>query len=559
MKKKLSIFVILLIIYLGLLGIIAVDRNGSLTKTSKLSSINVLLSSSLEQDTNSSLANVTLYGEKNLTNFGDALTGIGDVNGDGMDDFLVSAPYFDDISINEGKVYLFFGKDTGWEKNINCSEADASFIGENENDNFGQNMGSAGDINGDGLNDFLISSTKNDQGDSNTGKTYLFFGKETGWEKNINCSEADVSFIGEYAEDKSGIAISGVGDVNNDGFDDFLISAPGYDVSVDSDEGKVYLFFGKESGWEKNTNCSEADASFLGESQNDEFGNSVTNGGDVNKDGYDDYLISSIANAQGGNYAGKIYLFFGKNSGWSNNFNCSNSDASFIGEFAGDYAGKSISGGGDINGDGYYDFIIGAPSNDEYGDVSGKSYIFFGKATDWDRDINCSEADVTFIGETEMAFSGGSVSIVGDVNNDNYDDILIASHMHNMTVPYVGKVYLIYGKSSGWSSRSYLTNADASFYGEAERDFLGQMDSISGIGDINGDNSDDMIIGANFNDEYGKNTGKAYIFFGVITPDGGIDDGMIPGYSFTFFLPFSFIMMALVAIFIKKKRIIKSN
>jgi len=486
MKKKLSIFVILLTIYLGLFGIIAIDRNGNLTKTSKEYSLDILLSSSLEQDTNCSLANITLYGEQNQTYFGNALTGIGDVNGDEMDDFLVSAPYFDNMGFNEGKIYLFFGKDTGWEKNINCSEADASFIGETEQDNLGQNIGNAGDVNGDGLNDFLISSTKNDQGDSNSGKTYLFFGKVTGWEKNVNCSEANASFIGE--------------------------------------------------------------------SQNDELGNSVTKGGDVNKDGYDDYLISSIANDQGGNYAGKIYLFFGKNSGWSNNINCSNSDASFIGEFAGDYAGKSISGGGDINGDGYYDFIIGAPSNDEYGDVSGKSYIFFGKTTGWDRDINCSEADITFIGETEKAYSGGSVSIIGDVNDDNYDDILIASHMHNITIPYVGKVYLIYGKSSDWSSQSYLTNADASFYGEAERDFLGQMGSISGIGDINGDNSDDIIIGAHYNDEYGRNRGKAYIFFGVITPpNGGIDDGVIPGYSFKFFFSLSFIMIVIVAIFINKK------
>ncbi|MFO7797694.1 MAG: integrin alpha [Promethearchaeia archaeon] len=509
----------------------------------------LLLSSSLETEMNISLSNFSLYGEQNNSNFGRALTGIGDVNGDGYDDFIISAPYFDTLNKNNvGKVYLFFGN-SSWNQIINCSNSDASFIGEYENNEIGNSIAGAGDVNGDGYDDFLIG-TRNFaiSTDNNVGKVYLFLGKETGWSKNTNCSEADGSFIGEAAKDDAGSSLSGAGDVNKDGYDDFLIGADSFDNSSMANVGKVYLFLGKDSGWGKNTECSNANASFIGEKEFDKVGYDLADAGDVNDDGYNDFLFSSTKNSQGGTDAGKIYLILGKETEWQKNLNCSEADASFIGEASGDLAGWSIDGAGDINGDNFDDIIIGAPSNREN---KGKTYVFFGKESSWGKNFNCSNADASFIGERDNERSGTIVSKAGKFNNDRYNDFLIAAPLRNETLSYNGKIYLIYGKSAGWDAKTNLTEADASFYGENENDFLGQHRSVAYIGDINGDNSDDILIAADYNDEYGKNTGKAYTIFGSYSPK----NGAISGYPSIILIQISAIIIAIIAVLNGKKKI----
>ena len=110
------------------------------------------------------------------------------------------------------------------------------------------------------------------------------------------------------------------------------------------------------------TSLADSDASFIGEAENDTAGGCVSNVGDINGDGYDDFAVVSLPN---GTYAGQTYLFFGKASGWAMDTNVADADASFIGEAGGDYSGNSVSALGDVNGDGFNDFIIGAPNNDE--------------------------------------------------------------------------------------------------------------------------------------------------------------------------------------------------
>ena len=109
------------------------------------------------------------------------------------------------------------------------------------------------------------------------------------------------------------------------------------------------------------TALSNADASFIGEDAFHGAGGRVSNAGDVNRDGYDDFLIGAEGDAKGGYpKAGQAYLILGKASWWSMDTDLSDADASFIGEEAGDRAGCSVSGVGDVNGDGYDDFLIGA-------------------------------------------------------------------------------------------------------------------------------------------------------------------------------------------------------
>ena len=138
------------------------------------------------------------------------------------------------------------------------------------------------DITGDGIPDFAI-------GARGEGKVYLFFGRhDVNWGFNCNVNQADVVFTKEQYDDWTGWRVSRAGDVNADGFDDFLIGAPMYN-SNGADAGKVYLILGRNSNW--NTDLSQADASYIGEAENDQAGWDVQDAGDVDGDGYDDFLI----------------------------------------------------------------------------------------------------------------------------------------------------------------------------------------------------------------------------------------------------------------------------
>ncbi len=387
----------------------------------------------------------------------------------------------------------------------------ASFVGEDIDNLAGFSVAGAGDVNGDGYDDILIGAIYNKEGGLDAGQTYLIFGKKAEWSMDTNLSNVDASFWGEDAYDGSGYSVAGAGDVNGDGYDDILIGAIWNDEGG-SDAGQTYLILGKTTGWSMDTDLSTADASFRGEDSNDQSGRAVSGAGDVNGDGFDDLLIGAPYDENGGTDAGQTYLILGKASGWSMDTNLSNADASFWGEDEGDEAGTSVSSAGDVNGDGYDDILIGAPKNEDRGFNSGKTYLIFGKASGWSMDTNLSEADASFRGEDSGDYSGVSVAGAQDVNKDGYADILIGAPGNDEVGLGAGQSYLIFGKASGWSLVSDLSEADASFRGEDEGDESGW--SIAGAGDVNGDGYDDILIGALFNSDGGLETGQNYLIRG---------------------------------------------
>ena len=147
------------------------------------------------------------------------------------------------------------------------------------------------------------------------------------------------------------------------------------------------------------------DASFHGEGINNAAGYDVDILQDINGDGLDDILITAIYNSEGGQSSGHTYIILGKTSGWSMDIDLSNSDASFYGESEQDSLSRGC-GVGDLNGDGYGDFIIASPYNDIGGDDFGKVYIIFGKASGWGNDVNTSTLNHSYIGEKVSDYSG---------------------------------------------------------------------------------------------------------------------------------------------------------
>ncbi len=467
--------------------------------------------SGLGMDTDLSASDASFIGENADDESGHSVASAGDVNGDGYDDILIGVPDNDDGGNGAGQTYLIFGKASGWSMDTDLSNADASFIGEDAVDFSGWSVAGAGDVNDDGYDDILIGAYWESSGDSAAGQTYLILGKASGWQMDTDLSNVDASFIGEERGDYSGKSVAGVGDVNGDGYDDILIGADGNDEGGGGFTGQTYLILGKASGWAMDTDLSNADASFWGAGVGDLAGYSVAGAGDVNGDGYDDILIGARKNDDGDSEAGQTYLILGKASGWSMDINLSNADASFIGEEYDDESGSSVTGAGDVNGDGYDDILIGASRNDDAGYYAGQTYLILGKASGWSMDTDLSNVDASFLGEGDYDYAGYSVAGAGDVDGDGYDDILIGARWNDDGGDEAGQTYLILGKASGWTMDTDLSDADASFWGEEADDSSGG--SVAGAGDVNGDGRDDVLIGAYENDDGGSDAGQTYLIF----------------------------------------------
>lgn len=390
-----------------------------------------------------------------------------------------------------------------------------SFIGEKEGSASGQSVAIVGDVNGDGFDDILIGAPQySTESEERIGKIYLIFGTNQALPQSLR--DAPVSFVGENATDMAGWCVAGLGDVDNDGYDDFSISATAYGTE---DLGKIYVVFGgaNASSWRSvnlgnlSPSTSPRGGHFIGESAGDLAGASVVGAGDVNGDGHADILIGAWRNGEGGYYAGKTYLVLGKQNPSWNEFLLEDMQVSDGASFRGaaeSWSGYSVAGAGDVNGDGSDDFLIGAPGEaNGLLKNAGRVYLVLGNSNaDWGLDFNLHDLGTegnppgaAFPGEAKGIYCGSSVAGAGRINNDQYDDFIIgAPYFGSDDNLRVGKVYLIHGKpAADWGLGYMLTDTSASstFKGVAGTEEQAGA-SAAGVGDTNGDGYDDFAIAA---------------------------------------------------------------
>jgi uncharacterized protein with PIN domain len=376
---------------------------------------------------------------------GVSVSSAGDVNGDGFDDLIIGAK---DAAPNgqdgAGASYVVFGKIGAFDASLNPSDLNGTngFVvnGINEFDRLGESVSFAGDVNGDGFDDLIIGAYgANPNSQESVGASYLVFGKASGFDASLNLSDLNGTngFVinGINEGDGAGRSVSSAGDVNSDGFDDILISARNASPFNGEDfAGESYLVFGKASNFDASLNLSDLNGTngFVINGINErDFSGSVSSAGDVNSDGFDDIIIgTAVADPNGQESAGESYLVFGKASGFDASLNLFdlNGTNGFVinGINEDDGAGTSVSGAGDVNGDGFDDLTVGAPGADPNGQsFAGESYVIFGR-------------DFT-----------GSVTNAGTANNDTLtgtasDDILVGG-LGNDRLIGGGGIDVLYG------------------------------------------------------------------------------------------------------------------
>lgn len=308
-----------------------------------------------------------ITGEASGDGLGRGLVGAGDVNGDGYSDILTSAPSNDDGGTSAGAAYIIYG---------HCMRIKAGsisrfreFTGAAEIDLVSA-VGSAGDVNGDGFDDILIGAS-GASGASDAGAAYLLYGRPAKLPSSSLSSA--VTFSGVSYLSSTGHVVTGVGDLNADGYDDFIISAYAAESTGLSNNGEVFLFYGQ--GTDFTSQPTTNGVVFTGVSSDDFAGQTLAAVGDVNADGYDDFMIGAPNTDTAGSNAGSTYLIYGQASALSSS--SLSTWTEYTGENAGDGAGYSITGNGDINGDGTPDVLIGSDQNDDGGSGAGAVYLYY--------------------------------------------------------------------------------------------------------------------------------------------------------------------------------------
>lgn len=346
-----------------------------------------------------------------------------------------------------------------------CIDGNERKAGENAGDQFGWAIRGAGDVNNDGFDDLIAGAYYSDEVAQNSGAAYVISGQDMSLLFKI---------LGETENGQFGFAVSGVGDINNDGFDDFAASET---KMLANAQGRIYFFHGGSGPFPVTIYASEAPRVIDDEVPGKNLGISLAEIDDVNSDGYSDLIAGALENNATG--TGEAYIFSGATGEKLVTVN---------GPAVSAFYGYSVAAAGMVDGDGIPDFVVGSPY---YNGLAGRVYIYSGSNGDLLRTISAMPDDRAF---------GGAVAGGGDADNDGSPDVLVGS-------PY----------ANGSAGRAYLFKSNSgalirSFSGAGASDMFGF--GVDFTGDINGDNYDDVAIGAPWESYVSDRCGAAYIYSG---------------------------------------------
>ncbi|MDP3278855.1 MAG: integrin alpha [Deltaproteobacteria bacterium] len=303
---------------------------------------------------------VTLTGTGGAERFGAAIAGVGDVDGDGYGDLVVGAPNgVGSGGLAAGTATVFLGR-AAPSAPMRSRVLQGIAVG----DRFGTSVAGGGDANGDGLTDMLVGAPDATPAAlANAGAAYVYLGRTTGIR-----ALRDLVLEGRGANEEFGAAVAFMGDTNNDGMADAIVGAPNGGM-----RGSSRFFFGNTGAMLFTGLMGE----FYGPAVMDRLGTAVAGAGDVNRDGYDDFLVSAPNANQGRRGQGFFAIFLGVGTGVS-----MMPQVILTGANADDNLGTTLAGCGDTNGDGFADVLVGAPNATRGGRAnSGLVRLYRGGAT----------------------------------------------------------------------------------------------------------------------------------------------------------------------------------
>lgn len=413
----------------------------------------------------------------------------------------------------------------------------------------GYAVAGAGDVNADGWSDVIVGAPQFDNGQNNEGRAFVFLGGASGlatapvWTSESNQAAAQF-----------GYAVSGAGDVDNDGYSDVLIGAPFFD-NGQANEGRAFVHLGSAAGpsasavW-----TAEADQATAS------FGATVSGGGDVNTDGFSDVMVGAHLFDNGQINEGRAFVYHGSASGpsltpsWTVESDQANAQFGWSVGFAGDangdgygdaivganeYSngqasegrafayfgaptglgavaawtfesdqasaelGTDVAGAGDVNGDGFADVIVGSRHYTNGQNLEGRAFVFHSSAAGpgaspaWTAESNQVTADF-----------GLSVSTAGDVDGDGYSDAVASAPTMDAGQADEGRVFLYPGSPAGLATT-------AAWIGESNQASAQLGHSVGNAGDVNGDGFSDVVAGAYQFDNGQSNEGRAFVFYGT--------------------------------------------
>ncbi len=374
-----------------------------------------------------------------------------DYNDDGIDDWVTGSPSYDGVGADAGRCYLFYGG--GFD-----GSADLVLDGEAAGDQFGASVGAAGDFSADGIEDLVVGAPHHGETQIQAGRVYVFAG---GSSSNIPFLAGD----GPSATAGLGASVAGIGDYNGDGIDDIAAGAPRYDSPGGQNFGAVLFYFGGPAA------VGTASIQISGPQTNALFGTSVAAAGHPKESDRNDVLIGTpgyqfqLVGSPERNEYGRVYLLAGGST------NVSGTVTIASGKIPGASFGAVIAGGGDLNQDGYSDWVVGAPDDSTQAVGAGRAFAYKGgrggvpgagaiAVGDFNADgeadlvsINSATGDVNiFLNDPNHSFvstdrpvsnvfqvDGQPVAVAcGDMNEDNFDDIAIVRASQEDVVIYLG-------------------------------------------------------------------------------------------------------------------------
>jgi len=445
------------------------------------------------------LRETVLHGRLGGDYFGHAVALVGDVNGDGYGDLLVGAPWSDEgmeagrpryarwarallrrvgvplHGARVGAAYLYPGGAGGPAPNPAWT-----LLGKVEGDALGSVVAGVGDLNGDGFADFAIGIPGHDTRLRNEGAVAVYFGRP-----GPLPSEPDLFLVGRSRDESFGSAIAG-GDFNGDGYADLVVGAPGSYLG-EVNAGAVFVYYGGPAG-----PASRPETVLVGKTFDGLFGSAVAAVGDVNGDGYGDLLVGAYEGVADPRATGAAYLYYGGPRGLAT------APALMLrGQGWGDQFGAALAALGDVDGDGFADFAVGAPKNDEAGEDAGAVYVYHGGPRG-----PLSEPRTRLLGPGPGSQFGTTLAGIGDLDGDGHADLLVGAFAAGGAEE--GAVFLYRGAAAGLGPRPALT-----LHGRHPGAHLGR--GLAGGGDLDGDGRPDLAVGAEGDRSRGPQAGAVFL------------------------------------------------